>query len=60
MACTFQATIYEKFAPLFELRNENMDINTMISTYNITVIGAASEILGKECRRKKSWVTRDV
>ena len=37
-----------------------MDINTMVTTYNTAVIEAASEILGKERRRKKPWVTRDV
>ena len=35
-------------------------INTMITTYNTAVTDAASEILGKERRRKKSWATRDV
>ena len=38
----------------------DMDINTMITTYNTAVTDAASEILGKERRRKNSWVTRDV
>ena len=37
-----------------------MDIDTMITTYNIAVTDAASEILGKERRRKKPWVTKDV
>ena len=60
MACTFQATIGGKFAPLIELRDEDMDINTMITTNNTAVTDAASEILGKERRRKKPWVTRDV
>ena len=32
----------------------------MISTDNTAVTDAASEIFGKECRRKKPWVTRDV
>ena len=32
----------------------------MITTYNTAVTDVASEILGKECRRKKMWVTRDV
>ena len=48
VACTFQATIGGKFAPLIELRDEDMDINTMITTYNTAVTAAASEILGKE------------
>ena len=52
MACTFQATIGGKFAPLTGLSDEDMDIDTMITTYNTAVTDAASEILGKERRRK--------
>ena len=37
-----------------------MDIDTMITTYNTAMTDAASEILGKESRRKKPWVTKDV
>ena len=37
-----------------------MDIGTMITTYNTAVTDAVSEILGKERRRKKPWVTIDV
>ena len=60
MACTFQATIGGKFAPLIRLSDEDMDMDTMITTYNTAVTDAASEILGKERRRKKPWVTKDV
>ena len=60
MACTFQATIGGKFAPHIGLNDEDMDIDTMITTYNTAATGAASEILGKERRRKKPWVTKDV
>ena len=60
VACSFQATTGEKFAPLIRLRDEDIDINTMITTYNTAVTDAASEILGKERRRKKPWVTKDV
>ena len=38
---------------LIGLRDEDMDINTMITTYNTAVTDAASEILGNECPRKK-------
>ena len=55
MACTFQATIDGKFAPLIGLRVEEMDIATMITTYNTAVTNAASEILWKERCRKKPW-----
>ena len=57
VACTFQATICGKFTPL--IRDEDMDINTMIATHN-TAVTEASEILGNECHRKMPWVTKDV
>ena len=49
----WQATIGGKFAPLIGLRDEDMDINTKIATYNTRMIDATSEILGKERRREK-------
>ena len=60
VACTFQATIGGKFAQLIGLSDEDMDIDTMITTYNTAVTDAASEILGKERCRKMPWVTKDV
>ena len=60
VACTFQVTIGGKFAPLTGLRDEDMDINIMITTYNTALTDASSEILEKERRRKKPWVTNDV
>ena len=53
VACTCQATIGGQFAPLIGLSDEDMDIDTMITTYNTAVTDAASEKLGKERRRKK-------
>ena len=53
MACTFQATIGGKFAPLIGLSDEDMDMDTMFTIYNTAVTGAAIEILGKERRRKR-------
>ena len=60
VACTFQATIGGKFAPLIGLSDDDMDIDTIITTYNTAVTDAASEILGTERRRNKLWVTKDV
>ena len=60
VACTFQATKDGKFAPLISPRDNHMDIDTMITTYNTAVTDAASEIFGKERRRKNPWVTKDV
>ena len=42
------------------LSNEDMDINTMITTCKTALTDAPSEILGKECRRKKPWIAKDV
>ena len=52
VACTFQATIGGKFAPLIGLSDEDMGMDTMITTYNTAVTDAASEILGKEAAGK--------
>ena len=52
MACTFQAK-GGKLAPLIGLSDEDMYMDTMITTYKTAVTDAASEILGKERRRKK-------
>ena len=48
VACTFQAMTGGKIPPLTRLRDEDMDINTMITTYNTAVTDAASEVLGKD------------
>ena len=60
VACTFQATIGGKLAPLIGLRDEDVDIDTKITTYSRAVTDAASEIFSKKRRRKKPWVTKDV
>ena len=60
MVCTFQAMIGGKFAPLTGLSDDDMDIGTMITTYNTAVTDAASGILEKERRRKTLLVTKDV
>lgn len=50
-----------KFALLIGLKDENMDTNTMTTTYSTAVTDAASNILSKKERhQKKSCVTRDV
>ena len=60
MAGTFQATIGGKFTPLINLRDDHIEIDNMIITFTIAVTDTTSKILGKKCRRKKPWVTRDV
>ena len=52
VACNFQATIGGKFAPLIGLRDEDVDIDTKITTYSRAVTVRASEIFSKKRRRK--------
>ena len=45
MACTFQATLmWEIHTTHYSLRDEDMNVITMIATYNTAVTDAASEI----------------
>ena len=55
----FKQPIGGNFAPLISLSDEDMDFNTMITTYRTAVTDAASEILEKEYRRKKNWGSPD-
>ena len=57
---TFQAMIGGKFAPLTIMTNENTDMDSMITTFNTTVIETASEILGKHRQKKKPWATTEI
>ena len=57
VACTFQATIGGNFAPLIGLSDEDMDIDTMITTYNTAV--QPVRYLGRNVA-KKPWVTKYV
>ena len=49
---TLQTMIGSKFAALTIMTNENTDMDSMITTFNTTVIEIASEILGKHVRRR--------
>ena len=42
------------------MKDGDIDRDSMITTYNTAVTGTASEVLGKERRKKKLWVTRGV
>ena len=57
MACAFQATS-GIFAPLIGLRDNDEDTDTMIITNNSALTDAACELLGKERRREKLWITK--
>ena len=57
---TFQAIIGGRFAHLTIMSNEDTDIDSMITTLNTAVTETASEILGKHCQKKKSWITAEI
>lgn len=53
MACTFQSTIGGQFAPLIGLRDDDVDINNMISAYNTPITDTSIEVyLEKQIGRK--------
>ena len=52
VACTFQATIGGKFAPLIGLSDEDMDMDTMITTYNTAVTDAAVRYFIRNAQEK--------
>ena len=52
MASTLQEMIGGKVAPLFGLRDEHMDIDTMITIYNTAVTDAAIDKLGRNVAGK--------
>lgn len=56
VACAFQVIVGGKFALL---KDDDMDIETMITTPVTASTKAASEILGKRLCRKKPWITKD-
>ena len=50
---TFQAMIGGKFAPLTIMNSEDIEMDTMITTFNTAVIETANEILGKHHKKNK-------
>ena len=47
MASTFQAMICKKFAPFVGMRDEDMDINTMITSFSTALTDSASGYFGR-------------
>ena len=63
MACAYQATVGGKFAPLISLKDDDMDIDTMLNTYNITLTETqpvkylGKNIVGKILGSPKTFLT---
>ena len=56
----FQATIGGRFALLATLVDEDADLDSMATHFNKAVIDIAAELLGKQRRKRKPWVTPEV
>ena len=56
----FQATIGGRFAPLATLVDEDADLDSIVTRFNKAVTDTAAELLGKQRRKKKPWVTPEI
>ena len=56
----FQTTIDGRFVPLATLLDEDADLDSMVAQFNKAVSDIAAEFLGKQCGKKKPWVTPEV
>ena len=55
-----QATIGGRFAPLATLVDKDDDLDFMVTHFIKAVTDTAAELLGKQCRKRKSCVTPEV
>ena len=56
----FQATIGGRFAPLATLVDEDSDLESMVTHFNKAVTDTAAELLRKQRRKRKPWVTHEI
>ena len=52
-----QATIGGRFTPLATLVDEDADLDSTVTHFNKAFTDTAAELLGKQCRKRKPWVT---
>ena len=56
----FQATVSGRLAPLATLADKDADLDFMATHFNKTVTDTAAELLGKQRRKRESWVTPEI
>ena len=56
----FQATVGGRFAPLARLVDEVANLDSMVIHFNKAVTDTAAELLGKQRRERKPWVTTEM
>ena len=53
----FRVTIGGRFAPLAMLVDEDADLDSMFTHFSKAVTDKVAELLGKQRRKRKPWVT---
>ena len=48
------------FALLTIMKNQDEDVDSMVTTFNTAVTVTTSEILGKHRQKKKPWITAEI
>ena len=56
----FRASIGGRFAPLATLVDEDADLDSMVTHFNMAVTDTAGELLGKQRRKRKPLVTPEI
>ena len=56
----FQATIGGRFAPLATLVDKDAELDSMVTHFNKAITDTAAELLGKQRRKRKPWVTPEI
>ena len=56
----FQTTIGGRFASLATLVDEDVDLDSMVTHFDKAVTDTAAELLGKQRRKRKPWVTPEI
>ena len=56
----FRATIGGRFAPFVTLVDEDADLDSMVTHFNKALTDTAAEVLGKQRRKRKPWVTPEI
>ena len=56
----FQATKDGRFAPLATLVDVDADLDSMVNHFSKAVTDTAAELLGKQRRKRKLWVTPEI
>ena len=56
----FPVTVGGRFASLATLVDEDADLDSMVTHFNKAVTDTAAELLGKQRRKRKPWVTPEI